>query len=483
MSLTRRRILSLGAAAAAATAIPVRANTVARAGTAARAAPALRPGSDAEAFLRAVEAGDLGEVRRWLGLDQALAAARNPHGRSAFVLAHLAGRTAIADELRPRIELDIVEATLAEDWARVGSLAKAHPEQCNLLHPIGGTPLYAGALAGTRDLSRLRSAGCLPDAAPAGGSGFTPARAAMQCRTITGARCAATDLLGNGAAVNASQHGGDSVLHGAVRRRSELLVRLAIRKGADPAARDRDGRTAQDLAEHLDWAAGVRLLAEHATLPRDHRASRRLFDANRQPIVRPDLSAVPQSKQNEVTGSSHAKLDRVRELVAADRRLAFSVSTDDEIAIEACAHTGNRPIIRFHLDHGAPLSLPTAVALGDHDTIRFLLNRDPLLIHERGAHDFPVMWYVALGGCAPDTAELLHRHGASPDQESVGFTALHWCARSGERDLAAWLIEKGADVEALGFKFDRDGQTPLQLARAGEHREIAGLLEKAGARR
>ncbi|HEU4420158.1 MAG TPA: ankyrin repeat domain-containing protein [Planctomycetota bacterium] len=478
MSLTRRRILSLGAATAAATAVALPASTAVLA-----RAPTCPPGTDAGAFLHAVEAGDLGEVRRWLRSDATLAAARDAQGRSAFVIAHLAGRTAVAQELRGRIELDVVEAVLAEDWARFGLLAKADPELCTTAHAIGGTPLYAGALAGSRDLSRLRAAGCRPDLAPAAGSGLTPARAAMSCRTISGARCAATDLLGNGSDPNAAQRGADSVLHGAVRRRSELLVRLAIRKGADPAARDRDGRTPQDLAGHLEWDAGVRLLAQHASLPRDHRASRWLFDAKRQPIVRPDLSAVPQARQNEVTGSSHTKLDRVRELVAADPRLVFSVSTDDELAIEACAHTGNRPIIRLHLEHGAPLSLPTAVALGDHDTIRVLLDRDPLLIHERGAHDFPVMWYVPLGGGGVELAELLHRHGVAPDQESLGITALHWCARDDERELAAWLIAKGADVEALGFKFDRDGQTPLQVARTGEHREIAAMLEKAGARR
>ena len=481
MSLTRRRLmLSLGAAAAA-TAVSVRTSTAVAAG--ASAAPTWLPGSGTEAFLRAVEAGDLGEVRRLLAIDAALATARDAQGRSAFVLAHLAGRKAVAEELRSRIELDVVESVLAEDWQRFGALAKAHPEQCNAAHPIGGTPLYAGALAGTDDLHRLRAAGCLPDAAPAGGSGFTPARAAMSCRTLTDAHCAATDLLSNGASVNAPQHDGDSVLHGAVRRRSDLLVRLAIRKGADPSARDRDGRTAMDLAGHLEWTAGARLLAAHADIPRDHRASRWLFDAQRQPIVRPDLSDVPQSLQNQVTGSSHAKFDRLRELIGDDRRLVFCVSTDDELAIEACAHTGNRPIIRFHLERGAPLSLPTAVALGDHDTIRFLLDHDPRLIHERGAHDFPLMWFVALGGGGVETGELLRGYGVHPDQETLGITALHLCAREDERDLAAWLIEKGADVNAIGFKFDRDGETPLQLARAREHREIAGLLEKAGAKR
>jgi hypothetical protein len=437
----------------------------------------------AAGFLRAVESGDLGEVRRLLRADAALASARDAAGRSAFAVALLAGRAAVAAELRARVALDAADAVIAEDWPRFAELVKADPNVCSAAHPIGGTPLYAGALAGSGELSRVRAAGCRPDAAPDGGSGLTPARAAMACRTATGARRAATDLLGNGADANAAQRGGDSVLHGAVRARSELLVRLAIRKRADPAARDERGRTAADLAQELGWADGARLLARHAELPRDHRGSRWLLDAQRRPVVRPDLSAVPQAKQNEVTGSSHARLERVRALVAEDERLVFSVSTDDELAIEACAHTGNRPLIRFHLDHGAPLSLPTAVALGDHDTIRFLLDRDPLLVHERGAHDFAVMWYAALGGGDVATAELLHARGVAVDQESVGTTALHWCARLDRADLAEWLLANGADAEAVGCKWDGDGETPLQVARARGHARIVALLERAGARR
>lgn len=476
MVFTRRSVLfSLGAAAAA--------------GSVRIGAAVLREGRprssrpDTEAFLRAVEAGDLGEVRRLLARDARLAAACDAQGRSAFVLAQLAGRAAIAAELQGRIELDVVEAVLAEDWARFAATVEAHPELANAVHPIGGTPLYAAALVGSQAMWRLRAAGCLPNAAPAGGSGFTPARAAMTGRTVSGAFCAASDLLGNGSDPNAAQRDGDSVLHGAVRRRSELLVRLAIRKGSDPAARDAHDRTAQQLAEHLDWSAGADLLARHADLPRDHRASRWAFDANRQPIVRPDLSDVPKALQNAVTGSSHTQLARLRALIEKDSRLTFSVSSDDELAIEACAHIGNRPIIRVHLDHGAPLSLPTAVALGDHAAIRFLLDADPLLVHERGAHDFPVMWYAVLGASGVGTAELLRGYGVSPDQESLGTTALHWCVKRNDKDLTAWLIERGADLEALGFKWDPDGQTPLQLARVDGRMEIAAMLEAAGARR
>jgi ankyrin repeat protein len=474
MTITRRSaLLSLAAALAAGPACRVRPPASAIAG---------EP-PDVARFLRAVQAGDAPAVAAALARNPAVARACDAAGRSAFVLAHLAGRGEVAKLLRPHLgELDVVEAVLAEDHERFAELVRAHPELCNAAHPIGGTPIYAAALAGQDGMWRQRSAGCAPDAAPPGGSGLTPARAAMDCRTLTGARIAATDLLANGADVNAPQRGGERVLHGAVRRRSAALVRLAVRKGADVHARDAAGRTAEELARELGWEEGAALLAGHAALPRDHRASRFAWDASGAPVRRPDLSDVPRALQCQVTGSSHADLERVRALVAPDPRLVFSISADDELAIEACAHTGARDLIRFHLDHGAPLSLPTAASLGALDAVRRLLDRDPLLVHERGAHDFPVMWYAVLGGGSVATAELLASRGVAVDQESVGTTALHWCAAHDDRELARWLLENGADVNAIGCKWDRAGQTPLALARARGRDALARMLAEHGAR-
>jgi ankyrin repeat protein len=442
-----------------------------------------RSADDVAAFLAAVQSGALAEVRRMLAADASLARARDARGRSAFVLAHLAGHGDVAQALRATgLELDVVEAVLAEDWPRVTSLATAAPELCAQAHPIGGTPLYAGALCGIKDLYRLRTLGCRPDAAPAGGSGLTAARAAMECRTEVGARCAATDVLANGGDVNAAQREGDSVLHGAVRRRSAVLVRLAIRKGADVAHRDAEGRTARDLAAELGWREGTALLDAHASLPRDCRQSRFLFGADGTEIERPDLSDVPQKEQNAVTGASHGNTEKVRELLARDPRLTFSVSTDDELAIEASAHTGNHDAMRLHLDHGAPLSLPTAVSLGEIEHMRFLLDAEPRLVHERGAHDFPVLWYAAIGTGSVEVAEVLHGYCIDLDQESVGTTALHWCIVRDREDLGRWLIDSGAALEPTGYFFDRGGQTPLQLARARGHDAFARMLLDAGAK-
>ena len=428
-------------------------------------------------FLDAVRSGDLGSVRALLSMDPTLAQAKDGVGRSAFVLAHLRGHVAIAETVRATgLELDLVESAFAEDWERMEALAKEHPAQLHALHPVGGTPLYAHAQVGSVSLWRLRNLGCLPDEVPAGGTGFTPARGAVDSFFESWARITLTDLLSNGSDPNARQQGGDSVLHGAVRRRSGLLVTLAIRKGAQVDAQDDAGRTPLDLAVELGWEAGQRLLEGHAELVRDNRSSRLARDANRELIEPEDLSDVDWRAQAEVTGNSHFNLSKVKELLAGDRRLVWSRSPEDELAIEACGHTGNRPIIQLHLDHGAPLSLPTAVSLGDMETVRWWLAR------ERGAHDFPVMCYAVFGEGGAAMAELLHGLGCHVDQESMGTTALHWCVLRGDKETAAWLLEHGANIQQVGFKWSRDGQTPLAFAEARGRDEMAAFLRQRGAR-
>lgn len=449
----------------------------------ARGSAASPPRGRSAEILDAVRKGELERVRRLLAEDASLARARDEAGRSAFVLAYMHGHVGVAELLRGAgLELDIVEAVLAEDWKRVEQLASAEPDLLHRAHPIGGTPLYAAALVGSDDAYRLRALGCSPDTAPPGGSGFTSTRGALESPHASWALRGLTDFCGNGADANARQRGGSSVLHAAVRRRDAALVRVAIRKGADAAAVDAEGRTAKALAEELGWAEGGKLLAEVQRLPRDNRSSRFALDANREPVRRPVLADVPQSLQNQTTGASHANLKELRKLIEADKRLVFSISTDAELAIEACAHMQNAEIIRYHLDHGAPLSLPTAVALRDVNSVRAWLEHDPTLVHERGAHDFPVLWF-AVGGGALEIAELFAKHAIPIDQESRGTTTLHRCASENDVELADWLLKHGADSEAVGYFGDRNGQTPLQVALAGGNTRIATLLKDAGARR
>ncbi len=470
MIISRRQACSILAAAISTPAFGCLARPASRQGT---------PGS--AAFLEAVRAGNTPRVRELLSTQPSLAGARDDAGRSPIILAFQHGHEATAIAIRSHVPaLDIVEAFFFEDWDRLDELSAAHPELLHQAHPVGGTPLYGAALVGSIDSWRLRAAGCTYDAAPAGGTGFTPARGAMESPHPDWAMIGLTDLCSNGSDINAPQPRGSSVLHGAVARRDARLVRLALRKGADFTARDAQGRTARELAPPLGWPAGAALLANPERVPQDNRSSRFALDANREPIERLDLSDVPQATQSAVTASSHGQLNKVREFIERDPRLVFSISTDDELAIEACAHTGARPVIRFHLDHGAPLSLPTAVSLGDFETVEFWLRQDSTLIHGRGAHDFPLMWYAVVGGRSVEMAELLHHHGASLDQESMGATALHWCVKRSAIDLAKWLLETGATPNPVGFRWSRQGETPLEIAQASGNDAMTKLLRENG---
>ena len=51
-----------------------------------------------------------------------------------------------------------------------------------------------------------------------------------------------------------------------------------------------------------------------------------------------------------------------------------------------------------------------------------------------------------------------------------------------ELDLIRFLAERGAELEAVGYKFDAAGQTPLALACAREQDASARLLRDLGAR-
>jgi uncharacterized protein len=471
MQPDRRTLLS---ALAAALAFPSAA--------AARALNARGGGDDAaRALLDAVRAGDLARVRELLDGRPELARSRDEAGRSAYVLAHLGGHAEVAAVLLAAgLELDLVEAVLAGDWERAQALADADPEHVDAAHPVGGTPLYAAARAGHGDLFRVRSLGCGHDAAPAGGSGFTPARAAVEGPDALDAWLALTDLLGNGSDVNAPQAGGSSVLHGAVERRDLRLVRLALRKGADVGARDAAGRTPLERARELEWGEGVAQLEDQAALARDHSTSRLRWNAARERVELPDRGHVPRAEQSAVTGASHFDLERVRALLAADPLATYSFSTDAELAIEACGHTGNREIIRLHLDCGAPLSLPTAISLGDLGHARFLLQEDPLRVHERGPHDFALLWYASIGAGSLEAAEFLLAAGTPIDQESTGDTCLHWAVQRDQPDLVAYLLERGADPAAVGHKWERAGITPLDLARRRGRTACADLLAAAG---
>jgi cytohesin len=338
------------------------------------------------------------------------------------------------------------------------------------------------ARVGQTDFYRLQTLGADPDGNPKGLHGVTPAYGAIECKREADALCGAVNLLSNGAHVNAPQREGDSLLHVAARRGDISVVRYLMRRGADLRARDAYGRSPLDHALQQGHEAVAELLRHPENVPLDDVSVRYAFDAGGGAVEWPDLSDIPRREREGVTGPSHFDLPGVRAIVEPDPRRAFGRSSQNELAIEACGHTGAREIARFLLDQGLPQSFCTSLSIGDLDRARELLEISPSCIHERGPHDFATMWYAAIGGGNVEAAELLLEHGVEVDQESMGTTCLHWAAMRGQMDLATFLVEKGAELEAIGFKWDAAGHTPLMQAQERGQEAMVRLLRDLGAR-
>lgn len=428
---SRRSFLVAGASLAGVALVPP--------GAWARPAVGPRRWADGDAvasFLAAVSTGQLDEVRARLSADASLAAAVDDAGRSALVLALVAQHVAVGEALRSAgAPVGLVEAAMLEDWERATELANADRGQLNALHPVGGSVLYAVARAGHGDFYQLQDLAADPDANPAGPRGVTPAYGALECPSASDALRSLAGLLSNGAHVNTPQRGGDSLLHAAARRGDPALVAYLLRRGADRRALDEQGRSPLALAQAHGHDAAAALLSNPASVPRDDMTTRYAFDASGAPVVWPDLSDLTAEQQGAVTGPSHFNLEGVKAALAGEPRRSFSRSTQTELAVEACGHTGNRPIMRLHLDHGVPQSLCTSLSLGHLDRARALLAGHPNAIRERGPHDFAPLWYASIGGGSVEAAELLLDAGAPVDQESLGTTALHWAARRGQLEL------------------------------------------------
>jgi ankyrin repeat protein len=442
---------------------------------------------DSQRFRRAVVAGDLERVEAYLRADPALAYSRDERGRSVLVLACLAGRREVASRLRANITsgLDLIEAILVGESARVGELTAKFPALVNEQQPFGGTAAHAAARAGHPDLLfPLTVAGADWNVASTDPPGITALRLAIDYPDRAVAEEMADTMLGNGADPNAPQADGVTPLHAAATAGSTEVIRLLVLDGAQVEARTPQGETALDRARRAGNAAAAEMLRGERRLPRSHRTSRLAYNASGERFTPRDNPPLPPPVINEYVVVAHGNLARVRELLALYPGLLLVNAPWNELAVEAGAHTGFKDGVRLQLDQGAPLSICTAAMIGMAARVRALLAEDPQRLWECGAHNMPLIWYPAIGGAGAVQVELtrlLIERGADVNAQKRGHTALHWAARAGAFDLAELLLDHGAEPNAVTRIMGRE-MTPLALAEKSGDKATIDLLRRRGAK-
>jgi hypothetical protein len=145
-----------------------------------------------------------------------------------------------------------------------------------------------------------------------------------------------------------------------------------------------------------------------------------------------------------------------------------------------------------NFNHAVSVSFVHSIQTGDVEAVRRYLEQFPELAlisgldekrSSRTALHIATDWpgYFPNG---PEIVRLLIAAGADPNIPATGGkfaeTPLHWAASSDDVDVAAALIDGGADIEALGGSIA--GGTPLDNAIGYGCWHVARLLVERGAR-
>lgn len=151
-----------------------------------------------------------------------------------------------------------------------------------------------------------------------------------------------------------------------------------------------------------------------------------------------------------------------------------------ETPVLTAVYYGAREVADLLLARGATLSLFEAAAVGAADRLREILTTAPDLLNTYSHDGWTALHLAAFFG-HPGAAAYLIEQGAAVSaigRNGMANTPLHAALASNRSDVARLLIKAGADV-SIG---DGAGWTPLHLAAANGNRELVAELLERGAR-
>jgi ankyrin repeat protein len=133
-------------------------------------------------------------------------------------------------------------------------------------------------------------------------------------------------------------------------------------------------------------------------------------------------------------------------------------------------------LISFTAAAGAA-EIHDAARAGDLAKVEFLLKRNPGLLEIADKRGCTPLHFACDGGHCELAALLIDRGADIHVRDVDGDTPLHWAAVAGRAEAAKLLISKGADVDARNM----ESATPLHYSILRGHKNLAELLIENGA--
>jgi len=185
-----------------------------------------------------------------------------------------------------------------------------------------------------------------------------------------------------------------------------------------------------------------------------------------------DLAAFFQAVQSGNTSKVGALLDE-------DASLASAKNEKGQSAVLMAVYSGRKEIRDLLLARGVTLELHEAVAAGQLDRVKQIVEKDAALANSFSPDGFPVFALAAVFG-HPGVTEYLFAKGAEVNAAATngtGYNALTGAVASGHAQIAGWLLKNGANAN---YRYG-PGHSPLLEAAANGHLEIVKMLLEHGA--
>lgn len=198
----------------------------------------------------------------------------------------------------------------------------------------------------------------------------------------------------------------------------------------------------------------------------------------------------------------------IEQLLKQDPELLQGMRENGETPLIVALYHGKQAVVQQLISYGVAISAHEAAAIGELETLQFLLNEKPSLISECSYDGWTPLHLSAFFG-SYETAEFLIQQGANVNAISTNNNQnypLHAAAAGRKYPLVKLLLEHGANVNAqqmggwtalhqavenydiemvnllLAFGADREivqdnGETPIHIAEKKEYEEIEKKLK------
>jgi uncharacterized protein len=279
----------------------------------------------------------------------------------------------------------------------------------------------------------------------------------------------------------------------AAARRNDLeMVKLLLHNGADPSLPEEGAPLGNALwiAVYQGQREMAKLLLEHGANPNTapESSGSALSHTRNDPEMRELLLEYGAHEEPRPMEELTKLLDD-NKLEELEQRLDQRGALDKQDAafwgegvLAGPANRGNRPVIELLMRYGA--RVPDVSKWGryyyfKHTEIAQLLLENGMNPNHMNWHHVTLLHDMAHAGDLAK-ARLLLDHGAEINavDEEYRSTPLGLAARWGQREIAALLLERGADPNKSGAPWS----TPLAWAQKKGHTEIEADLRRAGAR-